>query len=201
MVCVHAHVYVWTLCTFIHTFNFQLGLDLVSQKEKSSKGLKCIVCTLYTVHVCIQRGWLGIAINLVATPHPLTSCWKFLCHLSAFPQQQPGGGRPSSSDVVWPLSQPFSSLDWTEWGRARMRNNAAGDGGCGAVWRGPHACVCACVYVFVCVGEGIYSRFAHICVWEVAWCVGFTLEGGEGTFGPPLKASHSLLEVYSITAN
>ena len=28
----------------IHTVNFQFGLDLVSQKEKSSKGLKC---TLY----------------------------------------------------------------------------------------------------------------------------------------------------------
>ena len=32
-----------------------------------------------------------------------------------------------------------------------MRNNAAGVGGCGAAWRGPHACACVCGCVCVCV--------------------------------------------------
>ena len=57
-----------------------------------------------------------------------------------------------------------------------MRNNAAGVGGCGAAWRGPHACVfvcahvcvcvcvCACVRVRACVGGCMH---ACMCAWYV----------------------------------
>ena len=53
-----------------------------------------------------------------------------------------------------------------------MRNNAAGVGGCGAAWRGPHACVHVCVYVYtcmcLCMSVMVYIVVLHTYVWEAA---------------------------------
>ena len=52
-----------------------------------------------------------------------------------------------------------------------MRNNTAGVGGCGAAWRGPHACmccVCMCTCMCLCMSVMVYIVVLHTCVWEAA---------------------------------
>ena len=50
-----------------------------------------------------------------------------------------------------------------------MRNNAAGVGGCGAAWRGPHACVCVCVW------GGGGGGGVHVCI--TGFLLGFLVDG------------------------